>query len=139
MSMRFLLSVRPTPKGVVREARANRTKPEWNFDAGCLSASIERLSRQHSKGPAMSDTPPDRLANNPNSPYFVAALPQRGIGIRFQGVEKTNVKEYFVSEDWVRVAAGTSRDRAGIPMTITLQGSMEPSFKDEPEHKKRQT
>ncbi|HZO46209.1 MAG TPA: DUF3297 family protein, partial [Xanthobacteraceae bacterium] len=41
-----------------------------------------------------TDTPPDRLSNDPNSPYHDAALLERGIGIRFKGVEKTNVEEY---------------------------------------------
>ena len=44
----------------------------------------------------MTDTPPDRLSNDPDSPYHDAALLERGIGIRFKGVEKTNVEEYCV-------------------------------------------
>ena len=40
----------------------------------------------------MPDTPPDRLSNNPKSPYHDAALLERGVGIRFKGVEKTNVE-----------------------------------------------
>ncbi len=78
----------------------------------------------------MSDTPPDRLATDPRSPYFDADTLQRGVGIRFKGAEKTNVEEYCVSERWIRVAAGSSRDRAGNPMTIKLQGEVEPYFKD---------
>ena len=45
-----------------------------------------------------ADTPPDRLCVDPASRYYDAALLQRGIGIRFKGVEKTNVEEYCVSE-----------------------------------------
>ena len=37
--------------------------------------------------------------------------------------EKTNVEEYCVSEGWIRVAAGRSRDRFGNPMTIKLKGN----------------
>ncbi len=59
----------------------------------------------------MSDTPPDRLAVNPNSPYYDEKMLERGIGIRFQGVEKTNVEEYCVSEGWVRLSAGKTLDR----------------------------
>jgi hypothetical protein len=33
----------------------------------------------------MSDTPPDRLSNNPKSPHFDEAVLERGIGIRFNG------------------------------------------------------
>lgn len=78
----------------------------------------------------MSDTLPDRLASNPASPFYDEALLERGIGIRFNGTEKTNVEEYCVSEGWVRVAAGTARDRAGNPMTIKLKGVVEPYFRD---------
>ncbi|GEO14535.1 DUF3297 family protein [Microvirga aerophila] len=77
----------------------------------------------------MTDTPPDRLCANPNSPYYNEALLERGIGIRFNGVEKTNVDEYCVSEGWVRVTAGAAKDRAGNPMTIKLKGKVEPYFR----------
>ena len=33
----------------------------------------------------MTDTPPDRLSTDPNSPYYDAALLERGVGIRFDG------------------------------------------------------
>jgi uncharacterized protein DUF3297 len=78
----------------------------------------------------MSETPPDRLSTDPNSPFYDAALLERGIGIRFKGVEKTNVEEYCVSEGWIRVAAGTAKDRFGNPMTIKLKGQVEPYFRD---------
>ena len=76
------------------------------------------------------DTPPDRLSIDPRSPYFNAEVLQRDVGIRFKGVEKTNVEEYCVSEGWVRVAAGTAKDRHGNPLTIKLTGAVEPYFKD---------
>ena len=79
----------------------------------------------------MSDTPPDRLSNNPASPYHDAALLERGVGIRFKGVEKTNVEEYCVSEGWIRVSAGTAKDRHGNPLTIKLSGAVEPYFRDQ--------
>jgi hypothetical protein len=74
----------------------------------------------------MTDTLPDRLAVNPNSPFHNAELLERGVGIRFNGVEKTNVDEYCVSEGWIRVSAGSARDRAGNAMTIKLKGKVEP-------------
>ena len=74
----------------------------------------------------MSDSPPDRLSLNPRSPHFNADLLSRGVGIRFKGQEKTNVEEYCVSEGWIKVAAGRSRDRFGNPMTIKLKGTVEP-------------
>jgi hypothetical protein len=73
----------------------------------------------------MSDTPPDHLSIDPASPFFNEALLERGIGIRFNGVEKNNVEEYSVSEGWVRVAAGKSVDRHGKPLTMRLKGKVE--------------
>ena len=55
----------------------------------------------------------------------------RGVGIRFNDTEKTNIEEYCVSEGWVRVAAGKSRDRHGRPLTMKLKGKVEPYLKDE--------
>lgn len=74
----------------------------------------------------MSNDLPDRLSSDPKSPFYNPELLERGIGIRFKGVEKTNVEEYCVSEGWIRVAAGTAKDRAGNPMTIKLKGEVEP-------------
>ena len=78
----------------------------------------------------MTDTPPDRLSNNPRSPHYLPEHLSRGIGIRFNGVEKTNVDEYCVSEGWIRVTAGKARDRNGNAMTIKLKGKVEPFFKE---------
>ena len=80
----------------------------------------------------MTDTLPDRLSIDPKSPYFNAAVLERGVGIRFKGAEKTNVEEYCVSEGWIRVAVGTTRDRHGNPLTIKLQGPVEPYFRERP-------
>ena len=77
-----------------------------------------------------SDTPPDRLSLDPRSDFYDEALLGRGVGIRFNGQEKTNVIEYSISEGWIRVAAGRSRDRFGQPMTLKLQGKVEPYFED---------
>jgi hypothetical protein len=77
----------------------------------------------------MADDPlqlPDHLSLDPRSPYFDEEVLSRGVGIRFNGQEKTNVEEYCVSEGWIRVAAGRSRDRYGNPMTIKLKGAVEP-------------
>ncbi len=78
----------------------------------------------------MSDTPPDRLASNPKSPFHDQALLDRGVGIRFNGNEKTNVDEYCVSEGWIRVAVGKTLDRKGNPLTIKLNGKIEPYFRN---------
>ncbi len=44
------------------------------------------------------DTPPDRLSNDPRSKFHDPAMLERGIGIRFKGVERDNVEEYCISE-----------------------------------------
>jgi hypothetical protein len=78
----------------------------------------------------MSDTPPDHLSIDPKSQFFDEATLERGIGIRFNGVEKNNVEEYSVSEGWVRVALGKTVDRHGKPLTMKLKGKVEPYFKE---------
>lgn len=77
----------------------------------------------------MTDTLPDRLSTNPNSPHHNAELLARDVGIRFNGAEKTNVEEYCISEGWIRVSAGKAKDRYGNPLTIKLSGTVEPYFR----------
>ena len=81
----------------------------------------------------MSDAPPDRLSADPTSPYYDAALLERGVGVRFKGVERNNVEEYCVSEKWVRLSVGNTRDRKGRPLTIKMTGEVEPYFRDRTE------
>jgi hypothetical protein len=77
----------------------------------------------------MPDAPPDHLSNDPRSPFYDAEVLKREIGVRFRGVEKSNVEEYCVSEGWVRVAVGKGKDRHGNPLTLKLTGTVEPYFK----------
>ena len=77
----------------------------------------------------MSDNLPDRLSNDPKSQFHDPVVLAREIGIRFNGAEKTNVEEYCMSEGWIRVAAGNSKDRHGRPLTIKLKGTVEAYFK----------
>ena len=76
----------------------------------------------------MGETPdlPDRLSLDPRSPFFDEDVLSRGVGIKFNGAEKSNVEEYCISEGWIRVAAGRSRDRFGNPMTLKIKGKVEP-------------
>jgi hypothetical protein len=74
----------------------------------------------------MSDTLPDRLSQDPKSPFYNEELLKLGVGIRFNGVEKSNVWEYCISEGWVRVVAGAAVDRQGRPLTMKLKGLVEP-------------
>ena len=78
----------------------------------------------------MSDTPPDRLCNDPASPFYDEAVLSRGIGIRLKGIEKTTVQEYCISEGWVRLAIGKTVDRRGQPLTMKLSGPVEAWFRD---------
>ncbi len=76
----------------------------------------------------MSDTTealPDRLSSDPRSPFYNETLLAKGVGVRFKGIERTNVEEYCVSEGWVRVTVGNTRDRRGNPLTMKLQGPVE--------------
>ena len=82
----------------------------------------------------MNDTPaapplPDRLSLDPRSPHHVAAIIQHDIGIRFNERERFDVEEYCISEGWVRVPAGKSRDRRGQPLLIKLKGKVEPFYR----------
>ena len=79
----------------------------------------------------MADTLPDRLSLDPRSEYFDAELLRRGIGIRFKGRERRDVEEYSVSEGWIRVQAGRTMDRHGRPLTIKLNGEVEPYLLDQ--------
>ncbi|MCY7312792.1 MAG: DUF3297 family protein [Pseudoxanthomonas sp.] len=78
----------------------------------------------------MTDTPPDRLALNPASPFHDEAAIERSVGIRFNGVERDNVEEYSVSEGWIRVQVGKSKDRRGNPMTLKINGEVQAYFRD---------
>ncbi|NIJ67693.1 hypothetical protein FHY09_000096 [Xanthomonas sp. 60] len=78
----------------------------------------------------MSETPPDHLAINPDSPFHDAQALERGVGVRFNGIERTDVEEYAVSEGWIRVQAGKARDRRGNPMTLKIKGTVEVYYLD---------
>jgi hypothetical protein len=81
----------------------------------------------------MTDSPaalPDHLSVNPKSPHYNEDVLKRDIGIRFDGKERKDVEEYCVSEGWIRVAVGKTMDRHGNPLTIKLNGKVEPYFRD---------
>ena len=108
--------------------RAQGTPNILRFGAIDDGASSMLYSRPMSATPETSL--PDRLSTNPKSPHYDEALLTRGVGIKFDGQEKTNVEEYCVSEGWIRVAAGKALDRRGKPLTIKLKGPVEPYFRD---------
>lgn len=78
-----------------------------------------------------ADVPPNRLSIDPRSEFYSEEALLRGVGIIFNGSEKTNVHEYDVAEGWVRVEVPTAKDRRGNPMVIKLNGTVEPFFRTE--------
>ena len=73
---------------------------------------------------------PDRLSIDPKSPYHKREFFQRDVGIRLNGQERRDVEEYCISEGWIHVPVGKTRDRKGNPLTIKLKGKVEPFFRD---------
>ncbi len=78
----------------------------------------------------MDNIPPTHLSVDPKSAHYNAEALAKGVGIRFNGRERTDVLEYSVPEGWIMVAAGKSRDRYGNPMTIKVKGVVEPFYQD---------
>jgi hypothetical protein len=76
------------------------------------------------------DVPPDRLSNDSLSPFYNEAVLERGVGVRFNGIERNNIDEYCVSEGWVKMAVGKTVDRKGRPITLKSNGVVEPYFQD---------
>ncbi|MCY7316215.1 MAG: DUF3297 family protein [Rubrivivax sp.] len=72
---------------------------------------------------------PDRLATDPRSPHYVAAVFQHTIGIRLNGRDRDDVAEYCISEGWIRVPAGKTLDRKGNPLLIKLKGPVEAFYR----------
>ncbi len=72
---------------------------------------------------------PDRLSTDPRSPYHVAAVFERAIGIRLNDKERFDVEEYCISEGWVKVAAGKTVDRRGQPLLIKLKGRVDAFYR----------
>jgi len=81
-----------------------------------------------SAAPARPDLP-DHLSVDPRSPHHVPAVFEHDIGIRFNGVERFDVEEYCLSEGWVKVPAGKTRDRKGQPLMLTLKGKVDAFYK----------
>jgi len=72
---------------------------------------------------------PDRLAIDPRSPYFNAAIFEHDVGIKLNDNERSDVEEYCISEGWVKVQAGKARDRKGNPLLIKVKGKVEPFYR----------
>jgi hypothetical protein len=68
---------------------------------------------------------PDHLSIDARSPFYVAAVFEYDIGIRFNGKERHDVEEYCISEGWVKVPSGKTLDRKGNPLLLKLKGKVE--------------
>ena len=77
-----------------------------------------------------TDVPPNHLSIDPRSVFYSEEVLRRDVGIRFNGVEKTSIREYNVAEGWVRVEVPTAKDRYGNPMLVKLKGTVEPYFRE---------
>lgn len=77
----------------------------------------------------LTDVPPNHLSTDPRSPFYSEEVLARDVGIRFNGVETTNVAEYDVAEGWVLVEVPTAKDRRGNPMVVKRSGTVEPYFR----------
>lgn len=68
---------------------------------------------------------PDRLSCNPGSPHHVKEIFEHNIGIRLNGIERTDVEEYCISEGWVKIPSPKALDRRGQPLLVMLKGTVE--------------
>ena len=93
--------------------------------SGAFHKDVVMTDENMGEKPAV-ETLPDRLSTNPASPFHNPELLERGVGIKFNGVDRTNVEEYCVSEGWVRLAVGKTVDRNGNAMTVKYKGKVEP-------------
>ena len=72
---------------------------------------------------------PDRLSIDARSPFYVAAVFEREVGIRFNDKERLDVEEYCISEGWIKVPAGKTVDRKGNPLLLKLKGRVEAFYR----------
>ena len=82
----------------------------------------------------MSDTNsrpelPDHLSIDNRSPFYMAAIFEHDIGIRFNDKDRNDVEEYCISEGWIKVPAGKAVDRKGNPLMIKLKGKVEAFYR----------
>ncbi|MBT5378980.1 MAG: DUF3297 family protein [Opitutae bacterium] len=78
------------------------------------------------------NTPPSRLAAEPDSPFYESNALDRGVMIIFKGRPRTDIVEYDADNGWVRIPVNKSRDRNGSPMTVKVSGYFEAYYDDTP-------
>jgi hypothetical protein len=82
-----------------------------------------------SASPSALPALPDHLSVDPQSPHYAPEVFEHDIGIRFNGKDRSDVEEYCVSEGFIRVASGKTKDRKGRPLLITLKGRVEAYYR----------
>ncbi len=108
---------------------------QWSCVLAPVSGLRNPRQAGHNRGMDTQQTPalppplPDRLAVDPASPHYVAAVFEHDVGIRFNGRERRDVEEYCISEGWIKVAAGKTVDRRGRPLLLTLKGRVEAFYR----------
>jgi hypothetical protein len=78
---------------------------------------------------ALAPALPDRLSADTRSPFHIAAVFERDVGIKFNDKDRHDVEEYCISEGWVKVPAGKALDRKGHPLLIKLKGRVEAFYR----------
>ncbi len=72
---------------------------------------------------------PDRLSVDPRSPYFDSAIFEHDVGIKLNDRDRSDVEEYCISEEWIKVAAGKALDRNGKPLMTKVKGKVAPFYR----------
>lgn len=112
---------------------------EDNTVAACIScnaAKADMTTEDFERHPVrllrlqQANTPPDRLAADPASPFYDDDAMTRGVAVKFRRREREDVEEYCISEEWVRIPAGKATDRRGRPITVKLKGEVLAYFRD---------
>ena len=89
---------------------------------------MTEASPEQATAPQRPDLP-DHLCVDPSSKHHHAAVFEHDIGIRLNGNERHDVEEYCISEGWVKVASGKTKDRKGRPLLIALKGKVEAFYR----------
>ena len=81
--------------------------------------------------PASPSQPPlpDRLSVDPQCNHHVPAGCEHGVGVRFHGTERSDVEAYCLSGGWIMVPGGTTGDRKGHPLRLTLEGTVDAFYR----------
>jgi hypothetical protein len=108
---------------------------------GCFLAACATAGGGPNPGPAkswkiksMNDATqrpplPDHLSIDPASPFYLPAVFEHEVGIRFNDKERLDVEEYCISEGWVKVPAGKTLDRKGNPLMLKLKGKVDAFYR----------